>query len=140
MSATIQVALDCADPHRQCAFWAAVLGYEVADVADGVASAVAAGFATDDDTATFEGRLVWRTATACRDPAGIGPRLYFQLVPEEKLTKNRVHLDMRVEPGQRAAEVARVSALGATKLYDGRQGPETWVTMADPEGNEFCLT
>jgi hypothetical protein len=140
MAATIQVALDCADPHRQCAFWAATLGYDVEEVEPGIRQAMEAGFATDDDVATVDGRLVWKTAAACRDPQGVGPRMYFQLVPEAKVVKNRVHVDVRVVAGARDGEVARLVALGATKLYDGRQGPETWVTMADPEGNEFCLT
>jgi len=52
---------------------------------------------------------------------------------------NRLHLDLRVSEEQRAEVVARLIARGATKLWDGRQGPSTWVTMADPEGNEFCV-
>ena len=61
-------------------------------------------------------------------------------MPEPKAAKNRLHVDIRVGDEGRAAEVARLTALGATKLYDGRLGPQTWVTMADPEGNEFCVT
>ena len=52
---------------------------------------------------------------------------------------NRLHLDLRVGDEPRAEIVARLLARGATKLWDGRQGPNTWVTMADPEGNEFCV-
>jgi hypothetical protein len=54
--------------------------------------------------------------------------------------KNRVHLDVRVGAERREAEVARLVDLGATELWRGAQGPFEWVTLADPEGNEFCLT
>ena len=140
MSATIQVAFDCVDPHRQCAFWAAVLGYEVPDVADIVERARAAGYATDDDTSVFDGKVVWKTVAACSDPSAVGPRLLFQQVPEDKVAKNRVHLDVRMAEDAREAEVARLTALGATWLHEGRFGPEIWITMADPEGNEFCVS
>jgi predicted enzyme related to lactoylglutathione lyase len=61
-------------------------------------------------------------------------------VPEAKTVKNRVHLDVRAGPDNIEAEVARLAAAGATVLYRGQQGPHGWVTMADPEGNEFCVT
>ena len=52
---------------------------------------------------------------------------------------NRLHFDIRVSEEHHAEVVAQLIARGATKLWDGRQGPHTWVTMADPEGNEFCV-
>jgi hypothetical protein len=64
----------------------------------------------------------------------------FQEVPEAKTVKNRVHLDVRVGAERREAEVARLLGLGATELWRGSQGPYAWVTLADPEGNEFCVT
>jgi predicted enzyme related to lactoylglutathione lyase len=64
----------------------------------------------------------------------------FQLVPEPKTVKNRVHLDVRVAPDDIAAEVARLTARGATVLHEGQQGPHRWVTIADPEGNELCIS
>jgi hypothetical protein len=67
------------------------------------------------------------------------PQLWFQRVPEPKTVKDRIHLDLHFDPDQRDAEVERILALGATKLWDGQQGPHTWVTLADPEGNEFCV-
>ena len=82
--------------------------------------------------------LAGKTAAACRDPNG-GPRLLFQVVPEPKTVKNRVHVDIHVADGRPAAEVERLITLGARKLYEGRPGPHTWVTMADPEGNEYCV-
>jgi hypothetical protein len=83
------------------------------------------------------------------DPAGQGPRLYFQRVPEGKTAKNRVHLDVRVAgPELRGPErdklvaetVARLQAAGGTIawLTDGKRGKAT--VMRDPEGNEFCVT
>jgi hypothetical protein len=64
----------------------------------------------------------------------------FQLVPEPKTVKNRVHLDIRVGAERREAEVARLVGLGATELWRGAQGPFEWATLADPQGNEFCVT
>jgi hypothetical protein len=64
----------------------------------------------------------------------------FQEVPEAKTVKNRLHLDVRVGPDRREAEVDRLVGLGATELWRGAQGPYAWATLADPEGNEFCVT
>jgi predicted enzyme related to lactoylglutathione lyase len=66
--------------------------------------------------------------------------MLFQLVPEPKTVKNRVHLDVRVGAENIEAEVARLTGRGATVLHHGQQGPHSWVTIADPEGNELCLT
>jgi Glyoxalase-like domain len=116
----IQVTFDCAEPQRVARFWAEVLGYLV-----------------DDD------------GEACSDPAGVGPRLYFQKVPEGKVVKNRVHLDMRVGTGlvgeerlaALEAECARLIPLGATRLYllPADDENESCLVMQDVEGNEFCL-
>jgi hypothetical protein len=58
---------------------------------------------------------------------------------EPKTAKNRVHLDVRVGAENVAAQADRLIARGATFLHKGSQGPHEWVTLADPEGNEFCL-
>jgi hypothetical protein len=120
-----QVTFDCAEPERVGRFWCEVLGY-------------------DPTTAETEG--AW---FACTDPTGVGPRLYFQRVPEDKVVKNRVHLDVRAGIGlvgeERLAvlqaERARLEALGAVchqvQLADGFN--ESCITMLDIEGNEFCL-
>ncbi len=139
MEMNIQIAINCADPHSQADFWADALGYTVDRDPDEVREVIAAGHATLDDTTEHKGVLVWRTGAACNDPTGRLPRLYFQLVPEAKVGMNRLHLDLHFPPGQRDAEVERLKGLGATHLYDGRQGSHTWITMADPEGNEFCV-
>ena len=140
MSTDFQVTFDCVDPHRLMRFWAVVLSYEVEDHDPMIRDLLEAGVATPDDVMELDGRLVWRTAAACRDPKGRRPRLLFQQVPEAKVVKNRVHIDLHVGEQRRDAEVERLLALGASKLYEASQGPQTWVTMADPEGNELCVS
>ncbi|MPY95516.1 MAG: hypothetical protein GEV08_21390 [Acidimicrobiia bacterium] len=136
----IQLVLDCADAHAQARFWAAALGYEVEDHHDLITQLVSAGHAPAEAAFELGGRMAWRDMAACRDPEGARPRLLLQRVPEAKVAKIRLHLDLQVGQEARPAEQARLEALGARKLYDGQLGPGTWVTMADPEGNEFCLT
>ena len=138
-SRKLQVALDCADPHAQAAFWAETLGYEVDQNPDLVQSMLDQGLATADDVTIVDGVLSWKTGAAMTDPDGVGPRWYFQLVEESKAVKNRMHIDIHLDGVERDAEVERLIELGATRLYEGQQGPNTWVTMADPEGNEFCV-
>ena len=98
------------------------------------------GHATDEQTVRHRGALVWRSATAMNSPEPGRPRVLFQAVPEPKTVKNRVHLDVRAGADRREAEVARLVALGATELWRASQGPYEWVTLADPEGNEFCVS
>ena len=138
---TIQIAIDCADPHPLARFWAAALHYELEDHHDQIEQLLAAGAITTDDTIEIDGRRAFAVAAACRHPQGSGPRLLFQHVPEPKTVKDRIHLDLHRHDGDdaREAEVARLIELGATRLWDGQQGPQRWVTMADPEGNEFCV-
>ena len=135
MTHAFQIAVDCVDPHRLAAFWAEALGYEVEDHHDVVEAMLAAGYArADEDALEIDGRLAWRTAAACKDPAGSAPRLLFQQVPEPKTVKNRLHLDVDVGADACEAEVARLEALGARRLWEGQQGPHSGVTLADPEG------
>ena len=68
---------------------------------------------------------------------GVSPDLLFLRVPEGKQGKNRIHLDLR--PSDQAVEVARAEALGARRIDIGQSGAVSWVVMADPEGNEFCI-
>jgi hypothetical protein len=128
MAATrkFQVTFDCAEPERVARFWCEVLGYVVPSPA--------------------EDRGAW---SACVDPSGEGPRLYFQRVPEGKVVKNRVHLDVRVGTGlvgeerlaALEAECARLVALGAVRLQllPADDEDESTIVMQDIEGNEFCL-
>ncbi|MET7597824.1 VOC family protein [Streptomyces sp. NPDC004082] len=136
-----QVTFDCAAPERVARFWCGVLGYVAPPPPD--------GFATWDDynrTLPAERRGAW---FACSDPTGVGPRLYFQRVPEGKVVKNRVHLDVRVGTGlvgeERLAvleaECARLVALGAVRVHlmMADEENESCILMRDIEGNEFCL-
>jgi catechol 2,3-dioxygenase-like lactoylglutathione lyase family enzyme len=134
-----QVTFDTADPNAMAAFWAQVLGTEVEDHSDFVDQLVADGRVPAEDCITVNGRFAFRDVAACRDPHGVEPRLFSQKVPEGKVAKNRVHLDIHVRPERKADEVARLTDLGAelVSTHDDR-GPLTYV-MRDPEGNEFCV-
>ena len=137
-----QVAIDCHDPHGLADWWAETLGWEVEPQDESfIRSMIDQGQATEDDTTTHKGRLVWRTGAALAPPADLAgaPRVLFQEVPEDKVVKNRVHLDLRPSGGDVEAMRARLVERGATVLHEGQQGPHRWVTMADPEGNEFCI-
>lgn len=90
------------------------------------------------------------SSSAVEDPDGPGPRLFFQRVPEGKVAKNRVHLDVRGAPGLQGAErmaaleaeCARLVALGATRVHRSEPEPPLsagFIVLTDPEGNEFCL-
>ncbi|MDX1690849.1 MAG: VOC family protein [Acidimicrobiia bacterium] len=139
----IQVVIDCADPAGLAPFWAEALGY--------VLQPPPPGFDSWEDFAEEIGIPPERRndLAAVVDPDGDGPRLLFQRVPEAKTVKNRVHLDVPAAPeleGERRweaalAHVRRLEALGATRLGE-HMGPagERWIVLADPEGNEFCVT
>lgn len=138
---TVQITFDCAEPARVGRFWCEVLGYVEPPPPEGVASW------EDFDRALPAERQ--GTAYACQDPTGVGPRLYFQRVPEGKVVKNRVHLDVRVGTGlvgaerlaALEAECARLLELGATRvrLLEADGFNESCLVMQDVEGNEFCL-
>jgi hypothetical protein len=141
---TLQVVFDCADPAAQAEFWAAAIGYRPPEPPE--------GFASWDDWARAQGipEAAWNDARALEDPDGVRPRLYFQRVPEGKVAKNRLHLDIEVGGGHGVqleerrrrvdAEVARLKALGATDERGAIEKlGEYWVRMNDPEGNEFCV-
>jgi hypothetical protein len=136
-TAPLQITFDCVDCHALARFWASTLGYEIEDHHDLVQQMLDTGQATRNDVVEHDGRWAWREAAACR--AADGTRLLFQVVPEPKTAKNRMHLDVHVPEGTRDAEVQRLIGMGAVHLHDGQQGPFTWVTLADPEGNEFCV-
>jgi hypothetical protein len=138
MPPSYQIAIDCQDPHALARFWAAAMDLEVEDHDAQIGELIAAGYATEEDTVELDGRRAWATAAACRS-ADRRTRLLFQSVPEPKTTKNRVHLDLHVGADARDAAVERLLELGATQLWEGQQGPHRWVTLADPEGNEFCV-
>lgn len=148
-SAAFTVTFDCADPHTQAAFWAQVLDWQVEEHSDLIAGLKQAGYVTDDDITDVDGVTSWKSAAAVRDPAdpvdeksgmGQGGRLLFQIVPESKSVKNRVHLDVRVGAEAREQKVNQLTSLGARVIGDGEQGDHKWLVLADPEGNEFCVS
>lgn len=90
------------------------------------------------------GTLVWKDGAAIRKPGDDGPnpaeRILFQTSAEPKSTKNRVHLDIRLAGDDKDAVRDQLAARGALFLWTASQGPHSWYTMADPEGNEFCIS
>ena len=141
MAYYFQVTIDSAAPHPLADWWAEALGWEREPSDEAfIQRMVDEGHAQQSDTMRYNGELVWAEGAAIRHPAGDAPRMLFQLVPEPKTVKNRVHLDVRVGAENIEAEVARLTARGATVLHHGRQGPHSWVTIADPEGNELCVS
>jgi hypothetical protein len=139
MGRGVQVTFDAADPHRLARWWADLLRYQIEDSHDLVTRLLADGAIADTGVVRIDGRLFLADAVAAADPKGLGPRLFFQRVPEPKSAKNRVHLDVPVETGQLDEEVRRVIASGASltgyNTYPGHRA----AVMRDPEGNEFCL-
>jgi hypothetical protein len=139
----VQVVFDCADPNRLAHFWAEALGYKVQDPPEGFDSWEA--FLREMKVPEEE----WNSASAVVDPGGAGPRIFLQRVPEGKVVKNRVHLDLNVTggPGEPLesrksrvyAEMDRLVAAGAVKVREVDEPRGYCMVMQDPEGNEFCL-
>jgi Glyoxalase-like domain len=115
------ITFDCEEPYQLASFWSAVTG-----------------FTEDPDDVN----LPEHTEALLRGRDGT-PNLLFIRVPESKQVKNRVHLDLTPpdpDPATRDAELDRLLGLGATMVADHRRPDKNgWVTLADPEGNEFCL-
>ena len=146
MGLNIQIAIDCKHPHDLADWWAETLDWSVEPQDEGfIRSMISQGFATEDQTMTHNGKLVWRDGAAIRpteelDANAPERRLLFQTVPEEKTLKNRVHWDVRLDGRDKDEVRAELEARGATFLWTASQGPHEWHTMADPEGNEFCIS
>lgn len=152
MSSTVQITFDAHDPRTLSIFWGEVLGYvhpappgvELPDGGDPLA-------AWDEFLEAAEVPVEQRnSASALEDPDGTGPRIFFQQVPEDKVAKNRVHLDVRTASDLRdeermaalEVECERLVRLGGTRLERHEPQQPTsigFIVMADPEGNEFCL-
>jgi hypothetical protein len=144
---TWQLTIDCADPARMVRFWGPALGYDVTPPPDGHATwndwYLSVGVPADVLDLDGDG------SDRLHDPAGEGPRIWFQAVPEPKTGKNRLHLDLfptgrdRSLPVERRREIveARVAELVAAGAGVLRRSDEHGhaVLMADPEGNEFCV-
>ncbi len=109
------LTVDCSDPAPIARWWAEALEWKV----------------------TFEDEGEWVIEPPVEGTPSAVPALLFIKVPDEKVGKNRLHLDLR--PDDRDAEVARLEELGAKRINIG-QGPDvSWVVMSDPFGNEFCI-
>jgi hypothetical protein len=134
-SGRVQVTFDCAEPETLAVFWAAVLGYPAPDIEGFRAKLRSLGIPDD------------RLGESCliEDPGGARPRLFFQRVPEPKVAKNRVHLDVGARAGGSASqddidrEVERIVAVGGQVLHPVTDESGYFVVMLDPEGNEFCV-
>jgi Glyoxalase-like domain len=116
-----ELAIDCADPNRLARFWCSVLAYEVQDEDDGIV--------TIGSPMVPEGK---------HHLGPVPPTLTFAHVPEAKTVKNRLHLDLNPTDSEQDQEVRRLLELGA-RHADVGQGAVSWVVLADPEGNEFCV-
>lgn len=141
-----QVTVDCSDPYRQAVFWSKVLGYEIERKDAFIRDLIAAGHLNDADVIEIEGGLFFRIGIGIRRPGvdddhvrAPGARLLFLNDPRAKREKNRLHLDLHVGSTRLSGEVERVVALGAKVLYEHDERDGHWVTLIDPEGNEFCL-
>ena len=106
------LVIDCRDAKLVADFWCAALGFEQYDADE--------------------------TGVAIRDPSGTDRGMLFQIVPEEKSVKNRLHLDL-IPPSTMKEEVERLLAAGATRQRFVEEGGSYWTIMEDPEGNEFCV-
>jgi hypothetical protein len=131
----VQVTFDCSNPIGLAKFWAEVLRYPPPDI-EGFQKHLRADGVPEDQLGNW---------CIIGDPDGTEPRVFFQRVPEPKVAKNRVHLDVRVKSGGPStpeaidAEVERLVGLGGVKLHSVTDGDGYFVVMQDPEGNEFCI-
>jgi hypothetical protein len=107
-----ELVVDSANPERLAAFWMAALGWQ--------------------PSGRYQG------AVEVAGPPGSGPSLTFVPVPEAKSVKNRLHIDVNPVGCDQEQEVERLIGLGARRIDIG-QGEQSWVVLADPEGNEFCV-
>ncbi len=133
MACPLQLTFDAAHPRALGAFWCLVLGY--------VEQPPPPGYDTWEDALDAFGidRSDPDRAFAIVDPQGVGPRVFFLKVPEGKTAKHRVHLDVSVEPDERAAMARELVTAGATYVASFDEPEGAWITLLDPEGNEFCL-
>jgi hypothetical protein len=148
VTTSFTLTIDCADADRMMEFWTTALGYKPKDPPEGF----------DDWCSYFrsigvpEEELRGECTAYLVDPEGVAPQIFLQEVPEPKVVKNRLHLDLRVGGGlevpvavrrQRVeAEVDRLVRAGASRLRTSNEEvvDRYFVVMQDSEGNEFCLS
>ena len=142
MAITVQLTIDCADPQGLAQFWMTALRY--------VPEPPPRGHGSWESWLAAMGvpESEWNDGASISDPEGVGPKLYFQKVPEPKTVKNRLHLDLdiavasdpiAVRVADVEAESARLERAGATVLWRVSDHDHFHVTMRDPEGNELDL-
>lgn len=152
MSLDVQITFDAHDPPALADFWSAVLGYRIPGPPGVTLEPGADVWAAWDEFLELihVPEELRRSKAAIEDPQGRGPRVFFQQVPEDKVVKNRVHLDVRAAPKldgdarMKALEAAceRLVKIGATRVRRIEPDPPLesgFIVMQDPEGNEFCL-
>jgi len=139
----IQIVIDCAEPAHLASSWALALNYRVQPAPE--------GFDTWEEALASWGvpESDWNARSAVTDPEDAGPRIFFQKVPEPKVVKIRVHLDVNAggppgtDPQDRrrrvTAEAERLVAAGASIFREVDERGEHWIVMKDPEDNEFCV-
>jgi glyoxalase superfamily protein len=108
-----ELVVDSSDPEPIARWWAEVLGYAVTEVQT--------------------------NAVEIAGPPGSGPTLVFVRVPEPKVVKNRLHIDVNPTDRDQDDELARLLGLGAERADVGQGDDVRWVVLTDPDGNEFCL-
>jgi hypothetical protein len=121
-----ELSIDCHDPDLLAEFWTAALDWVVIDSEAGL---IEIGPSRSEDSTLLE---------AVRS-GPVPPTLFLAKVPEDKVAKNRNHFDLSPVDRSRDEEVERLLDLGATRADVGQTGEESWVVLADPEGNEFCV-
>jgi hypothetical protein len=144
MAITWSLTIDCAHPPTVARFWALALGYTEPPAPE--------GFETWEEWFTYYGvpEEEWDDGAYLHDPDGVGPNLSFLKVPESKVVKNRVHIDIQAGGGRGTPQEVRwprvlkkieqLETAGATVLSEHTaNGEPDHVLMADPEGNEFCV-
>jgi len=109
-----ELVIDCLDPERVAAFWAAVLDYTV----------VERGPSGEVEIGPHDGGT---------------PTLLFAAVPEPKAVKNRIHIDVNPTETDQSNELRRLIRLGARRVDVGQGNDVSWIVLADVEDNEFCL-
>ncbi|GAB2896541.1 VOC family protein [Streptomyces mayteni] len=117
-----ELTVDCRDPEGLAAFWCEVLDFEVIDRGEGQVE-IGSWVPTVEEVRARQ----------------MPPTVLFVQVPEGKAVKNRLHLDVSPIDGSTEDEVNRLLGLGATRVDVGQGADRSWVVMADPEGNEFCV-
>jgi hypothetical protein len=121
------VVIDTPDPRGLAAWWREAIEWQVV-------------FDSDDEVVLVPGYLRGEEEVREMTWERMPPGLVFVRVPEPKTVKNRLHLDLAPHTSQdRDAEIARLEALGATRVDVGQTTAATWTVLADPEGNEFCV-